>query len=1430
MRYASVVSSAYEDCPRLAPFPSFADSGRWVEEGLADPQVGWVVNPLVADSSFPERLDAALSELPQPPEWLLLSFHGYVAWVADRPPALLLSGPKPRAFPIRRFCMLLQKWCEQVLTILELVPIVDAGKSPAAVADILRTAFDGLGVEVLLGVRADSPEVDPGGTTFGMLVAQGLDRMVSTEDGVPVTARALFRNMVDHHHDPTRAWRLRHFPAGRDFVVVPANAGRSQLACSPQSPSLSVIGPVDAGDAPSTQDSVAEIPRRVQPDRLEPAAAARTREGLPPAAADSLDRVGSPAADSLDRVGVGAAVLSATGSVRDESLGAGSHSTADIAWSAGTERAREAIRSAEASRAVEARGAAPNWPAEMRGAAPNWPAEASGEAASDRAREAIRSAEASRAVEARGAAPNCPPEVMRGREPSEAAGWEETDTVDGAWGALGQEVRAGDVVCQSDWVRSSPPIGLAETDGAQRAREFARAESGSSREDAQVSGRVAPGAERVARTGESARAEPGSAPARGSVLPADVLASATVAARVRSRWPVPRVDAEPYWLNVPLGWLAAEFAGLLPGAVSPEPAPEMGRDSTSSRRVASGVEVASSAASRPKTARSGVDLELMHETPEDSSASDSVSIRSARSASDPVLPSSGAVLRSVQSVPSGGLSGERPDVLLAEDRTAVVARPFDPEPAGSARRSASAQGMQSELVPSPDLGVAARARSGIGEGSPGDSAVRPSRGVGVEPIRDEGLPTIIINDPPAAPPPVAEPEPEPEPEPKPEPEPEPEPEPALPPTPEQLGDQLLTDGQFEAAVTQFGEVLSAIDPSQTIDRARLLAKLGDVERRAGREESALARHSEALELDPLNLEALFWATEALYDRQEYDRIERLLERRLEGLTEPSARLEVLRALVDLWLDDHRDLQRSRLVLNRVLKQEPEDQQALEQLIEVLHALGEHDEAIRTRWWQASLCSEDRARHARLLVQAANAVQEYLGDVAYAVDLGEQALNADPRAYEALELVANLLVTAEDWEHLARLYEAVLEGECDDWVTLDLGEKLGVLYRDKLENPERAAEALERGLAVDRTNARFHLLLGETYTVLGDPARALTHCRAAIREQPEEPGGYQVAYELFNQLGELDGSWLAASVLDYLGDPEINQSLLANAHRPEGLLPVRAVLSDQEWDSRLLWPDHDLLLRRLLALVSEVAIDHRLAQLERENKLLALDSAFLQDPALSTTMLSRTMVWAARLLGVSVPALYVYPTVPSELGATPARQPTVLASRSLGSGVTLPELAFLWARHLASLRRENSLLLFFPTVGELGELVTAAFVAKDFSPRRADFFAGPVRVLAEALHKALTETQFEELAEITGQIGLAEAGKRMVRWARGIEFVAARVGLLAAGDIAVAGDLTLRYPVGGQTTPDEQKRHLLAFSLTEEYLELRRRLGVALEAS
>jgi len=73
----------------------------------------------------------------------------------------------------------------------------------------------------------------------------------------------------------------------------------------------------------------------------------------------------------------------------------------------------------------------------------------------------------------------------------------------------------------------------------------------------------------------------------------------------------------------------------------------------------------------------------------------------------------------------------------------------------------------------------------------------------------------------------------------------------------------------------------------------------------------------------------------------------------------------------------------------------------------------------------------------------------------------------------------------------------------------------------------------------------------------------------------------------------------------------------------------------------------------------------------------------QDVEQSTVSAVRTVAWAARLLGMKVPAVYARAEeLPSGIALVPAAEPTVALGKSLLSGRSVPELTFRIAWELA----------------------------------------------------------------------------------------------------------------------------------------------------
>jgi len=453
-----------------------------------------------------------------------------------------------------------------------------------------------------------------------------------------------------------------------------------------------------------------------------------------------------------------------------------------------------------------------------------------------------------------------------------------------------------------------------------------------------------------------------------------------------------------------------------------------------------------------------------------------------------------------------------------------------------------------------------------------------------------------------------------------------------------------------------------------------------------------------------------------------------------------------------------------------------------------------------------------------------------GDRAKTVELLQRRLAVDPDAWDAADRIAHVFSEEQRWEELTTLYESVLARASDATVAVELALKIDALCRDFLKKPGRAAASLERAAGLAPDNAGLQFRLAQIYEARHEFAAALAHLSVGLRAEPGRIDGYRTALNLFQRTHRADAAWHAACALEALGAADVNESLLASAHRPEGLIPARDCLGDGPWIERLFCPERDALVDRLLNTIGDQAIvEIGVETARRKRRLVATDPATEQDPNTSTTTLLKTLAWSARLLSIPVPRVHVDPALQAPFVVIPAPEPTVVVSRSLGSGLGMPELAFLWSRQLTAFRPEHRASSFFPSAPELSALAEAALSLGGAAYLPFKRLDGDAKLFARALKRYLSPRAANELDELVRLLPAAEIGARVASWAKAVELAAGRVGLLASGDPELAVGLIRRFPLAGSTTADEQIKDVLAYSISDEYGLLRERLGLAIRA-
>jgi hypothetical protein len=273
-----------------------------------------------------------------------------------------------------------------------------------------------------------------------------------------------------------------------------------------------------------------------------------------------------------------------------------------------------------------------------------------------------------------------------------------------------------------------------------------------------------------------------------------------------------------------------------------------------------------------------------------------------------------------------------------------------------------------------------------------------------------------------------------------------------------------------------------------------------------------------------------------------------------------------------------------------------------------------------------------------------------------------------------------------------------------------------------------------------------------------------------------------------------------------------------------LLTVADALTEDHWNRRLLSSQRDAALDSLIRVLGDALVDVGLETAQRKRRVVSLDPSTAEDPQKSTATLFKVLGWSARLLGIPVPRVHLVDGLRVPFFAPPTRDPTLLVSKALGTGLQMPELAFLWSRQLVFLRPEHRAVVFFPTAAELAALLLAALSIGGLPDLPLKKLEGEAKLLARGLRRTFSDAP-ADLVALARDFPVRDSAERIFSWAKSIELASGRAGLLACGNLELAAELTRNYPLGGLVDAEQQVKDLLAFAVSDEYAVLRDRLGV-----
>ncbi|HEY3498877.1 MAG TPA: hypothetical protein VGK73_29500 [Polyangiaceae bacterium] len=385
---------------------------------------------------------------------------------------------------------------------------------------------------------------------------------------------------------------------------------------------------------------------------------------------------------------------------------------------------------------------------------------------------------------------------------------------------------------------------------------------------------------------------------------------------------------------------------------------------------------------------------------------------------------------------------------------------------------------------------------------------------------------------------------------------------------------------------------------------------------------------------------------------------------------------------------------------------------------------------------------------------------------------------------------------------------------------DAGRALLIKRIDVLEARVRELEAeLRRAQAAINVEVDLSGLETHAERATEDP----DDCWRRIRRNPTDTDAYRQLHRIYAARGETDRSFCLAQCLVALGAANAEEQAEFETHRTRTLIAPRAGLSQAAWYDQLFHPEEEVLTGQIFSIIAPAVLLGRVTALRRDGKLRQVKAEDRQDPAKATVTAVRAIPWAAAILGLPQP--YIFLDRERDVGYEhlPAVPPLTVVGKNVLSGRTQLEHAFLVGRHFSWYRNEHYVKTLFSAVPDLEDLFLAALVIGNPGLPIAEDIKRRVTPIAKAIQPLLEPSQVDTLRGCF--LRFVEEGGRtnLQRWALSTEKTACRAGFLLANDLGTALGLLEAEERG----LGELGKDVLGFAASERYFQLRRQLGIAI---
>ncbi len=607
-------------------------------------------------------------------------------------------------------------------------------------------------------------------------------------------------------------------------------------------------------------------------------------------------------------------------------------------------------------------------------------------------------------------------------------------------------------------------------------------------------------------------------------------------------------------------------------------------------------------------------------------------------------------------------------------------------------------------------------------------------------------------------------------------------------------------------------------------------RYGESLRRAGHIEEARQQLEEASDLDPSAVAPLKAMAILHAEREDWEEVLRIKYRHLD-IASAEDRVQLLLEMGEVAADKLRDSARAARSFTAALEEKPDDRRVLNRLMQLHSEEKNWDELLDVVLRLAEFV-DDSKQKAKYLNTAAIVSSRQLGDVERALGFYEQVIALDPSIEKAFTDALALYRQRGDLAGVERLLQRKLEAATkseDKAEELNTVVALARLYETEMNQIDLAVDAYENAQRLEPENRQWRDRLVRLYSFEPErySTRAIALLEAILREDPYKSEKYESLRKLYTDIRHADGSWCVCQTLSVLGRAQPDEERFYTRMRSETAAPAQAVFVEEDWRDRITHPLTDPLLTGLFAAIEPAVIAARAQPLESFgfHPSQALDLASHERP------MPQTLFYAAGVMGMAAPPSFENPNDQGGLGFIHSRQPAIGLGRvALSRRVPPQAAAFIAARHLTFYRPGTYLRHLVASATALKAWLFAAI--KLVSPQfpGAPDIQGPMEEARRALDAQVQGQARDTMTRIVSRLVQQGGALDLKKWVAGVDLTADRVGLIISHDLATAVELVRASDDAANHVPKaERERELVLYSVSHDYLEMRRRLGIAIDS-